>query len=142
MVLNSESLFFQLLGEIQVPRVYLNRETVELGKIYAGIKEQIDPDTGKHKTQYLELVNYGNLPVKFRWEEVEDYKRAVARFEPTRGTIPPKGRQKFSFDLTVFMGGDIDELFMCDIQDLEMPLGFEVKANAFGLNVAYLTQEE
>lgn len=72
MVENSESLFFQLLGEIQVPKVYLNRETVELGKIYAGIKETIEPDVGKHKTQYLELVNYGNLPVKFKWEEVED----------------------------------------------------------------------
>ena len=115
MVLNSDSLFFQLLGEIQVPRVYLNRETVELGKIYAGIKESIEPDHGKHKTQYLELINYGNLPVKFKWEEVEDYKKAVARFEPTRGTIPPKGRVKFSFELTVFMGGAIDELFMCDI---------------------------
>ena len=72
MVMNSDSLFFQLLGEVQVPRVYLNRETIELGKIYAGIKETIDPDSGKHKTQYLELVNYGNLPVKFRWEEVDD----------------------------------------------------------------------
>ena len=48
-----------------MPRVYLNRETVELGKIYAGIRETIDADTGKHKAQALELVNYGNLPVKF-----------------------------------------------------------------------------
>ena len=95
--------------------MYLNRETIELGKIYAGIKESIDADAGKHKTQYLELVNYGNLPVKYKWEEVEDPKRAIARFEPTRGTIPPKGRVKFSFEITVFMGGPIDELFMCDI---------------------------
>ena len=40
------------------------------------------------------------------------------------------------------MGGAIDELFMCDVQDLELPLGFEVKADAFGLNVAYLTSED
>ena len=45
-------------------------------------------------------------------------------------------------ELTVFMGGAIDELFMCDVQDLELPLGFEVKADAFGLNVAYLTSED
>ena len=31
---------------------------------------------------------------------------------------------------------------MCDIQDLELPLGFEVKADAFGLNVAYMTNED
>ena len=40
------------------------------------------------------------------------------------------------------MGGAIDELLMCDIQDLELPLGFEVKADAFGLNVAYMTSED
>ena len=45
-------------------------------------------------------------------------------------------------EITVFIGGEIDELFMCDIQDLELPLGFEVKADAFGLNVAYLTSED
>jgi len=45
-------------------------------------------------------------------------------------------------ELTVYRGGPIDELFMCDIQDLELPLGFEVKADAFGLNVAYLTSED
>ena len=33
-------------------------------------------------------------------------------------------------EITVFIGGEIDELFMCDIQDLELPLGFEVKADA------------
>ena len=31
---------------------------------------------------------------------------------------------------------------MCDIEDMEMPLGFLVKADAFGLNVAYMTTEE
>lgn len=99
-------------------------------------------DQGKHKNQSLELVNYGNLPVYFNWENVDDPERAVARFEPKRGVIPPKQKVKISMDLTVYMGGAIDELFMCDIQDLELPLGFEVTADAFGLNVAYLTQED
>ena len=31
---------------------------------------------------------------------------------------------------------------MCDVEDLELPLGFEFKADAFGLNVAYLTSED
>lgn len=44
--------------------------------------------------------------------------------------------------MTVFYGGPIDELFLCDVEDLEMPLGFEVKADAFGLNVVYLTAED
>lgn len=47
-------------------------------------------DSGKHKSQALELVNYGNLPVYFNWEDVDDPERAVARFEPRKGMIPPK----------------------------------------------------
>lgn len=120
----------------------MNRDAIELGRIYAGIREVISADSGKHKTQALELVNYGNLPVYFNWEEVNDPERAVVRFEPKKGVIAPKKRAKINMELTVFKGGAIDELFMCDIQDLELPLGFEVKADAFGLNVAYMTSED
>ena len=35
------------------------------------------------------------------------------------------------------MGGAIDELFICNIDDLEVPLGFVLHADAFGLNVSY-----
>lgn len=142
LVADAPPLFFQLLGEVQAPRVHLNRDTVELGRIYAGIRELVSGDSGKHKPQALELVNYGNLPVYFNWEEVDDPERAVARFEPRKGVIPPKQKVKITLELTVFMGGAIDELFMCNIQDLELPLGFEVKADAFGLNVAYMTSED
>jgi hypothetical protein len=44
--------------------------------------------------------------------------------------------------MTVYYGGAVDELFLCDVEDLELPLGFEVKGDAFGLNVVYLTSEE
>ena len=73
---------------------------------------------------------------------MDDPDRAICRFEPRKGTIAPKKKVKISMELTVFTGGSIDELFMCDIQDLELPLGFEVKADAFGLNVAYMTSED
>jgi hypothetical protein len=65
-------------GEIQKPKVYVSRNTVELGKIYAGVKEVVEYDTGKNKSQALELVNYGNLPVKFKWEERQEKGKIVA----------------------------------------------------------------
>jgi len=122
--------------------VYVSRNQVELGKIYAGVKEIVEYDVGKNKTQALELVNYGNLPVKFKWEEKNEKGRIVAAFEPSEGIIPPKSKARITFEMTVYYGGAIDELFMCDVEDLELPLGFEVKADAFGLNVVYLTAEE
>lgn len=85
--------------------MYLNREVIQLGKIYAGIKETIEPDHGKHKSQSLELVNYGNLPVTFKWEDVNDTTHAVAKFEPKKGTIPPKSKVKITFELTMYIGG-------------------------------------
>lgn len=39
--------------------------------------------------------------------------------------------------MTVFIGGNINELFICNIDDVEIPLGFELYADAFGLNVSY-----
>jgi hypothetical protein len=31
----------------------------------------------------------------------------------------------------------VDELFICHVDDLEIPLGFELKADSFGLNVSH-----
>lgn len=44
--------------------------------------------------------------------------------------------------VTVYTGGNLNELFLCDIKDMEMPLGFEMMADAYGLNVSYETQED
>jgi len=44
--------------------------------------------------------------------------------------------------VTVYKGGNLNELFLCDIQDMELPVGFEMIADAYGLNVSYETQED
>jgi hypothetical protein len=82
------------------------------------------------------------LPAKFKWEEINDPKRFIVKFEPSKGVIPPKSEVSISMEIIFYKGGQIDELILCDIEDLELPLGFEIKADAFGLNVAYLTDEE
>jgi len=54
-------MFMQVIGEIQKPRVCLNRNKVTLGKIYAGVQEKVE---GDHK-QAIVIKNYGNLPATF-----------------------------------------------------------------------------
>ena len=44
--------------------------------------------------------------------------------------------------VTVYIGGNLNELFLCDINDVELPIGFEMLADAYGLNVSYETQED
>lgn len=46
------------------------------------------------------------------------------------------------FSITVYSGGNINELFMCNIQDIELPIGFELIADSFGLSVSYESLEE
>lgn len=111
----------------------LNRNTINLGTIYAGVTERVDFD---HK-QYIILKNYGNIPAQFAWEEKLDTEKIVARFEPKRGLIPPKSEVRCSLTATLYYGGIVDELFVCNIEDLEVPLGFEFKADSFGLNVSH-----
>lgn len=49
---------------------------------------------------------------------------------------------KISFQTTLYYGGVIDEIFVCNIDDLEVPLGFELKADSFGLNVSHEIDKE
>ena len=83
------------------------------------------------------MKNFGNLPAHFCWEEKVDSETIIARFEPSRGVIAPKSEVQVYFSSTVYFGGNVDELFICDVEDLEIPLGFELHADAFGLNVCY-----
>jgi len=138
MVKCGNSLYFQMLADIQKPRVFINRNVIDLGRIYAGVTETVDVG-GK---QSLVIKNYGNLPVIFHWEEKIDPDRIIARFEPSRGTIPPKSEIQIFFSCTVFFGGNINELFICEVQDLDLPLGFELHADSFGLSVGYEIAED
>ena len=44
--------------------------------------------------------------------------------------------------MTFYTGGNLNDLFLCDIADMELPIGFEMRADAYGLNVSYETQED
>jgi len=143
MVQDAPSLYFTAIAEVQQPKVCLNRNIIDLGRIYAGVTEVVDYD---HK-QCITLKNYGNLPALFQWEEnsqIEDETAggSIVRFEPSRGTIPPKSEVQIYFSITVYSGGNIDELFVCHVQDIELPLGLELVADSFGLSVAYESFDE
>ena len=83
------------------------------------------------------LKNYGNLPAKYKWDEVNDPERMIIRFDPPRGTIPPHSEIKVAFQVICYIGGQLDELLICDVEDYEVPIGFSMRANAYGLNVSY-----
>lgn len=109
-----------------------------MGKIYAGVAEKVNSDKGERN---IVMVNYGNIPAQFLWEEKYDQERIIARFEPMRGIIPPKSEVRIAVNFMVYYGGKVDELLTCSIEDIEIPLGIEFHAESFGLNVLYEVSE-
>lgn len=141
MVKDGSSQYFKIMSEIQCPHVTLNRVVMNLGRIYAGVTEYINPQS-RHQKQYLVMKNYGNLPATFKWEQKNDPDKVVAIFEPSQGVIQPKSELKIKMTVTVYTGGNLNELFLCDINDMELPIGFEMLADAYGLTVSYETKQD
>lgn len=114
------SQFVSLRAEIQKPHLSLNRAKVDLGKTYAGIQYLVDE---KHKYSVI-LRNDGNHDAGFEWENkvVPDYISAI--INPHKGTIKPKSEIQINFSITLYKGGKIEELFICNIEDMDYPLGF------------------
>jgi hypothetical protein len=86
MVRDGQSSFFQVHSEVQRPMVSLNRCIMNLGRIYAGVQEYINPQS-KHQKMSLVLTNFGNLPAHFRWDQKNDPERCIVKFEPASGVI-------------------------------------------------------
>jgi hypothetical protein len=81
MVRDGQSAFFKLMSQVECPHVQLNRVVMNLGRIYAGVTEYINPQS-KHQKASLVLKNYGNLPAIFKWKNINDPNRVVCQFEP------------------------------------------------------------
>ena len=141
MIKDGASQYFNLVSNVEAPKVALNRLCMNLGRIYAGVPEYINPQSKHHKST-LVLNNYGNLSAHFKWKNINDPDRIVCNFEPSYGIIQPRSEIKIKMTVNVFTGGNLNELFMCDIRDMEMPLGFEMLADAYGLNVSYENQDD
>lgn len=80
------SQYLNVLAEIQRPHVALNRSCMNLGRIYAGVCEYVNPQS-KHQKSSITLTNYGNLPASFRWVNKRDPERIIANVEPASGVI-------------------------------------------------------
>ena len=85
LVKDADSQFIYLNANIQKIKICLSRYNMDLGLIYAGIKQIID---SRH-SQSVIMKNYGNIPAKFDWNEVVIPDKLKIQFDPPRGTIAP-----------------------------------------------------
>lgn len=120
LVKDAESQFIFLSANIQRIRVSLSRSEVDLGKIYAGIRQIID---SRHPEAVI-LKNYGNLPAKFDWNEKMIPDQLKVQFDPVKGVIAPHSEFVVNVRLTTYLGGDMEEVFTCNVTDYDEPLQF------------------
>lgn len=52
----------------------------------------------------------------------------AAVFEPARGVVKAKSEQIVQITLTFYKGGKLEELFVCNVEDMDAPLGFLLKS--------------
>lgn len=88
------------------------------------------------------MKNYGNIPARFKFDERNEEDHIRTMFEPRDGIVEPHSEVKVYFAFTIFSGGNFDEIFTCEINDLEYPLGFALKADVFGLSVSHQLPED
>lgn len=138
LVKNGNSLIIELIAEVQNTSISLNKFKLEYDCLYAGNVYEI----GALNKQCIKLQNLGNIPTKFKWSPV--YKEnLIATFEPCEGEIAPKKDLIIKVTLKPILGGKLEEIFICECEGLEYPLGFEINTIVYGLSVDFeLTMDE
>ncbi len=121
LVRNGRNLVLEMEAEVQNTHIGLNRYSMEFPCLYAGMSYEIN----KLHTNVLILQNLGNIPTRFDWENM-DTETVYAQFEPDQGVIPPKSDMIINLRLIPRKGGRFEELFVCNLEGMEYPLGEQI----------------
>ncbi len=141
LVQNGDSLIIELFAEVQPTILSLNRVFLEFPTLFAGNTYE----SSSFAKASLKLQNLGNIPTKFRWlgrlrdwkpedqEQVGDFITKKEKeeelefwFEPKEGIIGGKEEMNVKFFLKPLKGGRLEEVFICECDGMEYPIGFEI----------------
>ena len=77
------------------------------------------------------------MPIHFKWDNVFEADKLTAEFEPNTGEVPPHGKIDINFKIVYFFLSSVDDLFICHIDELDIPLGVVVEGTVIGLDIGY-----
>ncbi|CAD8087121.1 unnamed protein product [Paramecium primaurelia] len=131
---NGDCVVLDVFAEVQNPSVSLNRLSLNIDTLYCGNTYTFD----QRAQQYIQLQNLGNISTPFEWVvDNEKQDKYLVQFEPKKGVLKPKTNQIIKFSIKPKEGGKLNELFVCEVQGLQYPLGFEMNTMIYGLSVEY-----
>ena len=91
----------------------------------------------QHNNNKITIINPSNLPIHFKWDNVFEVDKLSAEFEPNTGEIPPHGKMDINFKIVYFFLSAVDDMFICHIEELDIPLGVVVQGTVIGLDIGY-----
>jgi len=91
----------------------------------------------QHNNNIITIINPSNLPIHFKWDNVFEADKLSAEFEPNTGEIPPHGKVDINFKIVYFFLSKVDDMFVCHIEEMDIPLGVVVQGTVIGLDIGY-----
>ena len=91
----------------------------------------------QHNNNKITIINPSNLPIHFKWDNVFEVDKLTAEFEPNTGEVPPHGKIDINFKIVYFFLSSVDDMFICHIEELDIPLGVVVQGTVIGLDIGY-----
>jgi len=91
----------------------------------------------QHNNNIITIINPSNLPIHFKWDNVFEADKLSAEFEPNTGVVPPHGKIDINFKIVYFFLSTVDDMFVCHIEEMDIPLGIVVKGEVIGLDIGY-----
>ena len=91
----------------------------------------------QHNNNTITIINPSNLPIHFKWDNVFEADKLSAEFEPNTGEIPPHGKIDINFKIVYFFLSNVDDMFVCHIEEIDIPLGVVVQGTVIGLDIGY-----
>eukprot|EP00163_Fabomonas_tropica_P026970 TRINITY_DN50_c0_g1_i1.p1 TRINITY_DN50_c0_g1~~TRINITY_DN50_c0_g1_i1.p1 ORF type:complete len:1698 (+),score=359.61 TRINITY_DN50_c0_g1_i1:1484-6577(+) len=125
--------YVRLTATARAAHVCLNRLSVDFGVTYVDVPS----------VQVVTLKNLTLFATPFAWDvQAMQSDRYTLTCEPSSGVVDPRGYTEVKFTLVPHFTGDISTVIPCDVQGMDMPLGFELQAAVKGFEVQYSLEPE
>lgn len=130
MVEDSVSSFLNIYANVQEAFAYLSYLYIKPNSIFLNMPVL-------YENNIVEIRNPSNLPVQFEWENIHVQDEFLVEFTPQSGVVIPKSSLKITYKIIYYKSGSVDNLFICNIKEMDIPLGLVIQGRVTGLDIKY-----
>lgn len=130
MVENSNSYHVSIYANVQEAFAYLSYLYINPKAIFLSMPLQ-------HDNNVVDIVNPSNLPVHFEWENINIPDELFVEFYPQSGVVNPKSSFSIKYKIIYYKSGLVDNLLICNIREMDIPLGIVIQGRVTGLDILY-----